>query len=63
MSDGFYFGGFHNAAPSVYIEVTQEGVVNIQGSVNISGDCTIGGISFLSHIHTGDSGGNTSPPK
>ena len=63
MSDGFYFGSFHPGEPSVYIEVTQDGMVNIQGSVNISGDCTIGGISFLSHIHTGDSGGNTSPPK
>lgn len=63
MSDGFYFGSFHPGEPSVYIKVTQDGVVNIQGSVNISGDCTIGGISFLNHIHTGDSGGNTSPPK
>lgn len=70
MSDGFFFNGFHKADPSVYIEVTQEGVVNIQaatvnisGSVNIAGDANIGGISFLSHIHTGDSGGNTSQPK
>lgn len=70
MSDGFFFNGFHKADPSVYIEVTQEGVVNVQaatvnisGSVNIAGDANIGGISFLSHIHTGDSGGNTSPPK
>ena len=64
MSDGFYFGAFHPAPPSVYIEVTQAGVVNIQAdTVNISGDCVIGGISFLNHIHTGDSGGNTSPPK
>ena len=78
MSDGFYIGGFHNAAPTVYIEIKQDGhiVINapagltvtspsatFSGTMNISGDCTIGGISFLSHIHTGDSGGNTSPPK
>ena len=78
MSDGFYIGGFHNAAPTVYIEIMQDGHVVItapagltvtspsatfSGSMDISGDCTIGGISFLSHIHTGDSGGNTSPPK
>lgn len=64
MSDGFFFNGFHKAEPSVYVEVTQEGIVNIQAdTVNISGDCVIGGISFLNHIHTGDSGGNTSPPK
>ena len=63
VTGGFFFNGFHKADPAVYIEVTQEGVVNIEGTVNISGDCTIGGISFLSHIHTGDSGGDTSPPK
>jgi hypothetical protein len=62
MSDGFYFGGFHNAEPSVFIEVEQSGVVNIQANtVNISGDCNIGGISFLNHTHTGVHG-ETSPP-
>jgi len=61
QSDGFYFGGFHKSAPSVYIEVTQEGVVNIQADVvNISGDAVIGGISFLNHVHGGvQSGGST----
>lgn len=84
MSDGFFLGGFHNAAPSVYIEIKQDGTIQIvaptsvtvtspqvdfsgnvsmSGSVNVTGDATIGGISFLSHIHTGDSGGDTSPPK
>lgn len=64
MSDGFYLGGFHNVDPSVYIELNQNGIINIEADVvNISGDCVIGGISFLQHIHTGDSGGNTSPPK
>lgn len=62
QSDGFYFGGFHNAEPSVFIEVEQSGVVNIQAdTVNISGDCNIGGISFLNHTHTGVHG-ETSPP-
>jgi hypothetical protein len=62
QSDGFYFGGFHNAEPSVFIEVAQSGTVNIQAdTVNISGDCNIGGISFLNHTHTGVHG-ETSPP-
>jgi hypothetical protein len=61
MSDGFFLIGFHNQSPSVYIEVTQEGVVNIQAdTVNISGDAVIGGISFLNHVHGGvQSGGST----
>ena len=78
MSDGFFIGGFHNAAPSVFIEIQQDGHVVItapagltvtspsatfSGTMDISGDCTVGGISFLQHIHTGDSGGDTSPPK
>ena len=77
MSDGFYLGGWHNAAPSVYVEIKQDGHVNIvapsgvtvtspsatfSGTMDIAGDCTIGGKSFLQHIHTGDSGGTTSPP-
>ena len=72
MSDGFYFGGFHNAAPSVYIEVTQDGVINIEaatvnisGNVNIGGDATIGGISFGGHVHGGiqPGGSTTSTPQ
>jgi hypothetical protein len=81
MSDGFYIGGFHNAAPSVYIEIKQDGTIQIvaptsvtvtspqvdfsgnvsmSGSVNVTGDATIGGISFLSHVHGGvQSGGST----
>ena len=61
MSDGFYFGAFHPAPPSVFIEVKQDGVVNIQAdTVNISGDAVIGGISFLNHVHGGvQSGGST----
>lgn len=71
MSDGFFFNGFHKADPSVYIEVTQDGVVNIQaatvnisGNVNIGGDATIGGISFAGHVHGGiqPGGSDTSTP-
>lgn len=41
---------------------------NIQGTVNASGlvtaaDFSAGGILYLGHKHTGDSGGTTSPPK
>jgi hypothetical protein len=71
MSDGFFFNGFHKADPSVYIEVTQDGVVNIEaatvnisGNVNIGGDATIGGISFAGHVHGGiqPGGSDTSTP-
>ena len=64
MSDGFYLGGFLNQQPQCYIEVKQDQTINITANkVNISGDCVIGGISFLNHVHTGDSGGTTSPPR
>lgn len=80
MSDGFYIGGFHNAAPTVYIEIKQNGEVVIvapnkltvtspqttfSGKMDIAGDCTIGGISFLSHVHGGvePGGGTTSTPQ
>ena len=75
MSDGFYIGGFHNAAPSVYIEIKQDGKINIvapsgvtvtspdasfSGNVTIAGDATIGGISFAGHVHGGvQTGGDT----
>lgn len=75
MSDGFYIGGFHNAAPSVFIEIQQDGHIimtapagltvtspsaTFSGTMDIAGDCTIGGISFLSHVHGGvQSGGST----
>ena len=40
----------------------------IQGAVYSSdlitaADFSAGGIKYLGHLHTGDSGGNTSPPK
>lgn len=81
MSDGFYLGGFHNSAPSIYIEIKQDGHIQIvapagltvtspeatftgnltvEGQSSIVGDATIGGISFLSHVHGGvQSGGST----
>jgi hypothetical protein len=77
MSDGFFINGFYKTAPSVFIEIKQDGHIIIEapagitvnspnasfsGTMNITGDCTIGGKSFLEHIHTGDSGGTTSPP-
>ena len=76
MSDGFYFGSFHPPSPSVYIEITQDGKVNIiaptsvnitspsitaSGNITVAGDANIGGISFLGHTHTGVHG-ETSPP-
>lgn len=75
MSDGFYLGGFHNSAPYVYIEIKQDGEIVIvapskvtvtspqatfSGSVDITGDCTIGGISFLGHVHGGVESGSSS---
>ena len=67
LSDGFYIGGFHNAAPTVYVEIKQDGEVVIvapnkltvtspsatfSGTMDITGDCTIGGISFLQSFLT-----------
>jgi len=58
MSDGFYLGGFHNAAPTVYIEIKQDGEVVIvapnkltvttpqadfSGQVNMTGAVSMGG--------------------
>lgn len=52
MSDGYYIGGFLNRKPSVYVEVTQGGVVNVTApatvninspTVNISGNVNIQG--------------------
>lgn len=75
MSDGFFIGGFHNAAPTVYVEIKQSGEVVIvapnkltvtspsatfSGNVTIEGDANIGGISFAGHVHGGvQSGGDT----
>lgn len=70
MANGFYIGGFLNQNPIVFVELTQGGQVNItapggvniNGNVTVSGDVVASGISLVNHIHTGDSGGTTSPP-
>jgi hypothetical protein len=70
MANGFYIGGFLNQAPSVFVELTQGGAVNItapggvniNGNVTVSGDVVARGKSLVNHVHTGDSGGTTSPP-
>ena len=68
QSDGFYFGGFHKSSPSVFIEIKQDSTIQIvaptsvtvtspkvdfSGNLTVTGDATIGGISFLSHVHGG----------
>ena len=72
MSDGFYFGGFLNRVPEVYVEVKQDQSIVITASSGVtvnaptvtvpSGDVIASGISLVHHTHTGDSGGTTSPP-
>lgn len=69
MANGFYIGGFLNKAPSVSIELTQGGAVNIvapggvsiTGSVTVSGDVVASGKSLVNHTHMGVHG-ETSPP-
>ena len=75
QSDGFYFGGFHKSAPSVFVEIKQDGHITINapagltvtspsatfsGNLSVAGDANIGGISFAGHVHGGvQSGGST----
>lgn len=69
MANGFYIGGFLNQAPSVFIELTQGGAVNItapggvniNGNVTVSGDVVASGKSLVNHTHKGVHG-ETSPP-
>lgn len=35
----------------------------LRGTLTVTDDVTAGGISLMSHTHTGDSGGDTSAPK
>jgi hypothetical protein len=42
--------------------VTTNGNTSINGSQTLTGDCVASGISLVNHVHTGDSGGTTSPP-
>ena len=76
MANGFYIGGFLNKAPSTFVELKQSGEIvitapggltvngniTVNGSQTLTGDCVAAGISLDNHIHTGDSGGTTSPP-
>ena len=74
MSDGFYFGGFLNRAPSVYVEVKQDQSIVITASSGVtvnaptvtvpSGDVIASGISLVHHVHGGvqSGGGNTGQP-
>lgn len=43
--------------------LTVTGDLTVNGGVTVTGDATIGGISFLNHVHPGDSGGTTGPPQ
>jgi hypothetical protein len=68
QANGFYIGGFLNQAPSVFVELTQGGAVNItapggvniNGSVTVSGDVVASGKSLVNHTHMGVHG-ETSP--
>lgn len=76
MSNGFYIGGFLNVAPTTFVELKQSGEIvitapsgltvngdiSVNGSQTLTGDCIASGISLVNHVHTGDSGGTTSPP-
>ena len=76
MADGFYIGGFLNKPPSTFIELKQSGEIvitapagltvngdiTVNGKETLTGDLLSNGISVNEHIHTGDSGGTTSPP-
>ena len=71
MSDGFYFGGFLNREPSVYIEVKQDQSIVITAASGVTvnaptvtvpnGDVIASGKSLVNHTHMGVHG-ETSPP-
>lgn len=65
QSDGFYFGGFHKSAPSVFIEVKQDSTIQIvaptsvtvtspqvsfSGNVSMSGSLSVTGDANISGI-------------
>ena len=50
------------AGITVNANITTNGNIHVNGSETLTGDCTASGISLVNHVHTGDSGGTTSPP-
>lgn len=72
QSDGFYIGGFLNAAPKVFIEIGQDEKITITaaGGVTVNaptvtvpeGDVIASGISLVHHKHPGCQGGSTGEP-
>lgn len=50
------------SAGGTYIAINSEGVT-INGDVTVTGKLAASGIEMTTHIHTGDSGGNTSGPR
>lgn len=73
MADGFYYGGFLNEAPSVYIELKQDNSIVITASAGVTvkaptvtvptGDVIASGVSLKNHVHTNAGGsGNSGPP-
>ena len=48
---------------TINANITTNGNILVNGSETLTGDCVASGISLTGHVHTGDSGGTTSPPK
>jgi phage baseplate assembly protein gpV len=67
MANGFYIGGFLNNEPTCFIELKQNGSIEITASNNVivKGDVIADGISLKNHTHGGvESGGsNTGKPQ
>jgi hypothetical protein len=57
-ADGLYIGGFLNAAPTTYIQFTEDGINIVAPSVKING------IDFSTHIHSAvqTGSGESGPP-
>lgn len=47
---------------TINANITTNGNILVNGSETLTGDCVASGISLTKHVHTGDSGGTTSPP-
>jgi hypothetical protein len=57
-ADGLYLGGFLNAEPTQYIQITADGINIVAPSVKING------VEFGTHVHSGvqTGGGDSGPP-